>query len=102
VTNNATTLATLDPNSRTTSGFLFFSDLKTQHQAEAHCKLNGGHLAYFNNAAEQNNIEQWLVTEVRVARLACPALCRNPTPLHPCSIMLAFNRTALMSQHASS
>ncbi len=64
MTNNATTMATLDPNSPASSGFLFFSDLKTQAEAETHCKLNGGHLAYFNNAADQNNVEQWLVNEV--------------------------------------
>ena len=46
--------------------------LAAQAEAEAICKQEGGHLAYFNSAEEQDQVEKWLVSEVsRSAAAAC-------------------------------
>jgi hypothetical protein len=101
ITDNTTITDTIDPNSLTSSRYVYFTDMKTQAEAEAHCKIEGGHLAYFNNAGEQNLVEQWLVSEVSACSCSdclqevtgCLRRVSKP-PLHndPCHKHAAFTK----------
>ena len=44
--------------------FIFFSTPKTQAAAEAECMKKGGHLASYQNGAEQDEVEQYFVRKV--------------------------------------